>query len=106
MTNSSGKVGQGHTPGPWKGSLGTGIRTQAGLLIADIHKHLDINLSAHEQEANAALIAAAPGLLEACKKALEACKQTMCPNGLYFKDEWPQAFEGLEKAISTSEMEQ
>ena len=68
-----------HTPGPWKvsdggRSFGITIRNEEDAILADVHDRLDgVNNAERYVEAlaNAALIAAAPELLEAAKQAFE-----------------------------------
>lgn len=61
-----------HTPGPWKAQLARSgsnrlqVSGADGRQVALIWRH-----SPAETEANKLLIAAAPDLLEACRKALE-----------------------------------
>ena len=61
-----------HTPGPWN----VGKTTMDRLIYADSEHAFDLAIvrnggSDEETEANAALIAAAPDLLAACKTALD-----------------------------------
>lgn len=60
-----------HTPGPWRTGGANRLMVYAnGWAVADakiFHPHTD----ADQAEANAALIAAAPDLLAACKAALD-----------------------------------
>src|SRR3990167_403230 len=61
-----------HTPGPWQNSDGT-IYAQGGAHVATVHPsamRVTIEREAHDR-ANAALIAAAPELLEALEALLE-----------------------------------
>lgn len=74
MTNSSGKMEQGHTPGPWR----TSHNNEDKLSVRD-YKDNQLCVVAYSQPtpthlANAALIAAAPMLLEACRQAVECIK--------------------------------
>jgi len=73
-----------HTPGPWS-NTGLQIRAKNSLILANVYKHLEVNQSKAEAEANARLIAAAPEtaaerdklksinaeLLGACKYVIE-----------------------------------
>ena len=83
-----------HTPGPWRvGSYGTTVMTGrpnalANDTICSVYRpqHSGIGLlvlsendSLSQMEANACLIAAAPELLEACKKAAKANEMYICP---------------------------
>ena len=58
-----------HTAGPWKFNDGY-VRAEDGTPVADVR----LDNPKEEEDANAALIAAAPELLEAAKKALDCIK--------------------------------
>jgi hypothetical protein len=66
-----------HTEGPWIANEETlTVCTRGGGVIADIWTEVS-----HEPKtvvANTRLIAAAPDLLEACKKILELCDENDC----------------------------
>jgi hypothetical protein len=62
-----------HTPGPWK-QVGSFVTTEDETV--DICSSCNVNnLPLEETMANANLIAAAPGLLAACKVALQAIRE-------------------------------
>lgn len=58
-----------HTPGPWLSFKAGGVYSENGREII-FSAHNTRSGSAEEREANARLIAAAPELLEACRRAL------------------------------------
>lgn len=65
---------QSHTPGPWTISQGISwgcIRGRDGYSVVSGDGFAGINMAREEQEANAALIASAPDLLNACRAVLE-----------------------------------
>lgn len=60
-----------HTPGPWGYQLGAVVDSE-GYLVADIRSRWDDGMEGEDYHfANAALIAAAPDLLEAAQSALD-----------------------------------
>lgn len=91
-----------HTPGPWEHrlSMGSVDIIHKNRLIAGVVSNVSIGsnvkkqISDKERTANAKLIAAAPELLEACKK-------TLC----LLRENWDgyDAEEDLEKAIAKAE---
>ena len=63
---------QQHTQGPWKAIKGTKewrIKTKDGCILACVHVFPEGAMLAKDGDGNARLIAAAPALLDACKKA-------------------------------------
>ena len=71
---------QNHTPGPWTTENCTdGIVIESGeKYIADVHYHIAGAMSAQETQANAALIAAAPEMLEALSRVFNECRLEGC----------------------------
>ena len=61
-----------HTPGPWRSNDFSS--SVYGYIFGDNQAICRVFLDGDECEANARLIAAAPDLLDACKKALYALK--------------------------------
>jgi hypothetical protein len=65
----------GYTKGPWSidqtGKYYTPCIRRNGIVICMLHESI-AGIDNQEQESNAALIAAAPDLLEACKRLLSA----------------------------------
>ena len=59
-----------HTQREWHNN-GLEIRSQSGMILANIYKHLPSNQSLEEAEANARLMASAPELLEALNELKE-----------------------------------
>ena len=66
-----------HTPGPWTASMGTEddnerwcVLNEAGYLLATVENGAPGD-TLETEEANARLIAAAPGLLAACKAVVD-----------------------------------
>lgn len=91
-----------HTPGPWTIEYHSIQDGKGGQKLAKIHNNeipiATVNAWTQTQVANAQLIAAAPDLLEACKKMIQAFKnQSGLPLGLnapYFR---------IRKAINKAE---
>lgn len=82
-----------HTPGPWKvsqsASLSAGrpVKTRDGQAVAlcpAAGLGLPFDQACDQADANARLIAAAPDLLEACKRALDIINKETC--GFYGDD--------------------
>ncbi len=69
-----------HTPGPWihlkKGYEYEILCNKRNDVLADVYDHFK-NKNESELEANARLIAAAPELLEACKRALQQLDESL-----------------------------
>jgi len=99
-----------HTPGPWEvsgfpKSEGFSILTGKGRCVAERYPAAVSEKEGEEMEANARLIAAAPELLEACKKALmvitsikEVLKSDGMPSMLKIEKEIQQAISKAEAA--------
>lgn len=84
---------QKHTPGPWTTEDCTdGIAIESGgKYIADVHYHIAGAMSAQETQANAALIAAAPEMLEVLEMLL-------AHRGMMGSDSWAVAEKMIKKA--------
>lgn len=94
----SGKVG--HTPGPWKYGAERHAIPDAPILcyvVVDTNSNKYIASVTKDNEANAALIAAAPELLEACIQ-MKKCLIADVPNPSATRE-----FELMEEAISKAE---
>ena len=88
-----------HTPGPWETKDGQEVMAESGMrLIAQCH-------AGHREErgANARLIAAAPDLLEACKKAFDNIANMDAPQSLQDKGRKLAALSTLGMAISRAD---
>ena len=89
------------TPGPWIHTTDyIGVHQEStGTCIADLGSEGAPDIGAEESEANARLIAAAPDLLAALKKALNVMNEVGHPrHGYECGDERQAAFEAIQKA--------
>jgi len=73
-----------HTPGPLQAehdeeALASYVLANDKTMLAQVSWTIIGGRSRAEQESNATLFAAAPDLLEACKKTLRALNEELCP---------------------------
>lgn len=86
-----------HTPGPWHFQMGGAQKNWPEVVASDRYELLARTYGPHERE-NAALIAAAPTLLDGCKAALAALSQNATyPADIEAAKNW------LTKAIAAAE---